>query len=502
MFKGVIVSEQYQAADVILVGAGTMSTTLAMLLSQLDPNIKITIIEQLTEVAKESSDGWNNAGTGHAAYCELNYTPEQKDGSISVDKAFEINAAFEMSLQFWSYLVNKSVLPEPKNFINNAPHKSFVWGAKNVEFLRKRHAALSAHPMFSLMKYSEDPEEIKTWMPLVMQGRDVSEKVAATTMEIGCDVDFGSLTRIMMTHLQALPNVRLLLSHEVNGLSQSREKKWDVRVQNKFEKEQYDVTSKFVFLGAGGAALTMLQHSGIKEASKYGGFPVSGQWLVCHKPEVVEKHFAKVYGLAAVGAPPMSVPHLDTRIIGGQKALLFGPFAGFTTRFLKTGSVFDLLMSIRPKNIGPMLSVARDNFDLTKYLIKEVLQSFDKRIETLKYYYPEANKSDWELADAGKRVQVIKKDAQTGGKLQFGTEVVISEDKTIAALLGASPGASVAVKAMMEIVEACFAKRLSTDQWQAKVKEMIPSYGQSLIEDEALLLKTRKYTLETLQILD
>ena len=494
-------SQQYQSADVILVGAGTMSTTLAMLLSQLDPEIKIIIIEQLGEVAKESSDGWNNAGTGHAAYCELNYTPQQADGSINTSKAFEINAAFELSLQFWSYLVNQSVLPEPKNFINNAPHKSFVWGDENVEFLRKRYEALSAHPMFSLMKFSDDPAEIKSWMPLVMQGRDTTEKVAATTMEIGCDVDFGSLTRTMMRHLQTLPNVRLLLSHEVDRLTQSRDKKWDVRVQNKIEKQSYDVTAKFVFLGAGGAALTMLQESGIKEASQYGGFPVSGQWLVCHKPEVVEQHFAKVYGLAAVGAPPMSVPHLDTRIIDGHKALLFGPFAGFTTKFLKTGSIFDLLMSIRPKNIGPMLSVARDNFDLTKYLIKEVLQSFDKRIETLKHYYPEANKADWELAYAGQRVQVIKKDLKTGGKLQFGTEVVISEDKTIAALLGASPGASVAVKAMMEIVESCFTTQLESEQWQSQIKEMIPSYGRSLIDDHELLKSTREYTVSTLKIL-
>ncbi|BCE02225.1 malate dehydrogenase (quinone) [Marinicellulosiphila megalodicopiae] len=498
--KGVIVSEQYQSADVLLVGAGTMSTTLAMLLTQLDPEIKIIIIEQLGEVAKESSDGWNNAGTGHAAYCELNYTPEQQDGSINTSKAFDINAAFEMSLQFWAYLVNESILPEPHNFINNAPHKSFVWGKKNVEFLRKRHQALSAHPMFSLMKFSEDPQEISKWMPLVMKGRDANEKVAATTMEIGCDVDFGSLTRNMMRHLQALPNVRLLLSHEVDGLWQTREKKWDVRVVNKIEKDEYDVTAKFVFLGAGGAALTMLQQSGIPEAAQYGGFPVSGQWLVCHKPEVVDQHFAKVYGLAAVGAPPMSVPHLDTRIIDGKKALLFGPFAGFTTKFLKTGSVFDLLMSIRPKNIIPMLSVARDNFDLTKYLIKEVLQSFDKRVETLKHYYPEVNKADWELAYAGQRVQVIKKDLNTGGKLQFGTEVVISQDKTIAALLGASPGASVAVKAMLEIVESCFASRFESDQWQEKIKKMIPSYGQSLIDDEALLAKTREYTLKSLNI--
>ncbi|MCJ8311659.1 MAG: malate:quinone oxidoreductase, partial [Pseudomonadales bacterium] len=321
------------------------------------------------------------------------------------------------------------------------------------------------------------------------------------TMEIGCDVDFGSLTREMMRHLQTLPNVRLLLSHSVDKLTQSRDKKWDVRVQNKIEKQSYDVTAKFVFLGAGGAALTMLQESGIKEASQYGGFPVSGQWLVCHKPEIVEQHFAKVYGLAAVGAPPMSVPHLDTRIIDGQKALLFGPFAGFTTKFLKTGSIFDLLMSIRPKNIGPMLSVARDNFDLTKYLVKEVLQSFDKRIETLKHYYPEAVKADWELAYAGQRVQVIKKDSKTGGKLQFGTEVVISEDKTIAALLGASPGASVAVKAMMEIVETCFTTRLESEQWQSKIKEMVPSYGQSLIDDHELLKSTREYTVATLKIL-
>ncbi|KAA0875793.1 malate dehydrogenase (quinone) [Nitrincola tapanii] len=489
-----------RTADVLLVGAGAMSSTLGMLLKQLDPTLKIIMVERLDHVAQESTDGWNNAGTGHAAYCELNYTPQKPDGSIDTTKAFAINSAFELSLQFWSYLVEQKALPEPTNFINTAPHCSFVWGEKNVAFLRKRHELLSAHPMFADMQYSEDPEVIRGWMPLVMQNRKAGEAVAATRVSYGSDVNFGDLSRLMVEHLGHQPDFDLLVSHNVTALKKQPDGRWLVEVKNKADQHVTPITADFVFLGAGGGALPLLQKSGIEEGKGYGGFPVSGQWLVCTKPEIVEEHAAKVYGKAAIGAPPMSVPHLDTRIMNGKKSLLFGPFAGFTTKFLKNGSYMDLIKSVNLGNIGPMLSVGANNMDLTRYLISESLQSHESRVKALRAYFPDAREEDWELSIAGQRVQIIKKNPQGGGKLEFGTEVIISADGTLSALLGASPGASTAVQAMLSIIERCFKDRMESEAWQAKIKEMIPSYGQSLVEDTELLKTVRQRTLSVLQL--
>lgn len=490
-----------KSADVLLVGAGAMSTTLGMLLKQLDPNINIVMVERLGHVAHESTDGWNNAGTGHAAYCELNYTPKLPNGTIDTTKAFAINSAFEISLQFWSYLVKAGALPQPENFIHATPHQSFVWGDENVEFLRKRYEALSQKAQFADMEYSEDPDVLRKWMPLILENRNPMERIAGTRVRYGADVDFGSLARNMSNYLQAQDDFELLLSHTVKDLEQQDDGQWQVELKNTKNGAERTITTKFVFLGAGGGALPLLQLSGIPEGDGYGGFPVSGQWLVCKKPEIVEKHFAKVYGLAPIGAPPMSVPHLDTRIISGQKALLFGPFAGFTTKFLKQGSVLDLPKSLRVNNLVSMLSVGKNNMDLTRYLISEAMQSHEERVDSLRNFYPDAKDDDWELANAGQRVQIIKKDKEKGGgKLEFGTEVISSADHTLAALLGASPGASTAVNTMINIVERCFPERLATQEWQDKIKEMVPSYGQSLTNDDELLKRVRKYTLSTLEL--
>lgn len=489
-----------RTADVLLVGAGAMSSTLGMLLKELDPSLKIIMVERLDHVAQESTDGWNNAGTGHAAYCELNYTPQKPDGSIDTTKAFAINAAFEQSLQFWTYLVEQKALPEPTHFINTAPHCSFVWGEKNVAFLRKRHELLSAHAMFADMEFSEDPEVIREWMPLVMQSRPAGEKIAATRVRYGTDVNFGDLSRLMVEHLGHQPDFDLLVSHNVTSIKKQADGRWLVEVKNKADNHITPITADFVFLGAGGGALPLLQKSGVAEAVGYGGFPVSGQWLVCTRPEIVEQHYAKVYGKAAIGAPPMSVPHLDTRIMNGKKSLLFGPFAGFTTKFLKNGSYMDLIKSLNLGNIGPITGVGLRNMDLTRYLISESLQSHSSRVKALRDYFPDAREEDWELSIAGQRVQIIKKDAQGKGKLEFGTEVIVSADRTLSALLGASPGASTAVPAMLSIIERCFADKLETAEWQAKIKQMVPSYGQSLIEDEALLKQVRERTLSVLEL--
>jgi malate dehydrogenase (quinone) len=474
--------------DVLLVGGGVMSATLGTMLSRLDPSLKIAMAERLGAVALESSDGWNNAGTGHAGYCELNYTPQQADGSVAITRALAINASFEVSLEFWSSLVELGALPSPTHFINRTPHASFVWGEADVAFLRERHAKLSAHHLFEDMQYSEDPETLNEWMPLIMRQRAAGQKLAATQVEYGTDVDFGALTRSMVEALKKQANFELLLNQPVDSLSQQRDGRWRVRMS-----DGKTINAGFVFLGAGGGALPLLQKSGIPESKGYGGFPVSGQWLVCNNPDIAQQHHAKVYGKAPLGAPPMSVPHLDTRIIEGKPALLFGPYAGFTTKFLKRGSFLDLISSVKPDNLKSMLAAGRDNMDLTRYLVGEVFQSHKERMDALRRFFPEAKDGEWTLANAGQRVQVIKH-----GKLEFGTEVVTAADGTLAALLGASPGASVAVQAMINIVERCFRERMQDAGWQLRMKDMIPSYGQSLIENADLLRSVRARTLSTL----
>lgn len=489
-----------RTVDALLVGGGVMSATLATLLLQLDPTMRIVMVERLDEVARESTDGWNNAGTGHAGYCELNYTPQNQQGDITIDRALAINAAFEVSLQYWSYLVERGLLPEPSRFINPAPHESFVWGAKDVDFLRKRHQLLSRHHLFKDMVFSDDPDTIAEWMPLVMQDRPRNQPVAATRVDYGSDVDFGSLTRHMIAALQANEHFDLHLGESVKDLKRDAEGRWHVVLQGRKNRKRQTVVADFVFLGAGGGALPLLQKSGIPEAKGYGGFPVSGQWLVCHDPEIVGLHRSKVYGKAPVGAPPMSVPHLDTRIIDGRPALLFGPYAGFTTKFLKQGSLLDLVASVKAGNLKPMLKAGMHNMDLTRYLVSEVFQSHKSRIASLRDFYPVARQKDWKLAKAGQRVQIIKHCDDKGGKLEFGTEIVAARDGSLAALLGASPGASTSVQAMIEVLEHCFGERIKSEEWRCRMEKMVPSYGKSLVQDAELAMAIRQRTLATLKL--
>jgi malate dehydrogenase (quinone) len=484
--------------DILLVGGGIMSATLGVLLRQLDPTLQIIMVERLDDVALESSDALNNAGTGHAGYCELNYTPQAADGSISIKRALEINAAFETSLQLWASLVESGALPAPTAFINRVPHLSLVFGEKNIAFLRHRHQLLSQHHLFAEMQYSEDATQLKAWMPLMMTSRKADERMAATYIAHGTDVDFGVLTRALVANLKKDPHFDLQTNTQVRNLRKIGEK-WHVSVYNKAAKHSHTINAKFVFLGAGGGALPLLQKSGIPQSKGYGGFPVSGQWLICNNPAVVQQHRAKVYGKAAVGAPPMSVPHLDTRIIDGKPSLLFGPFAGFTTKFLKKGSSLDLAKSLKADNIKAMLGVGKNNIDLTKYLIKEARQTHAQRMETLREFLPQAQSDEWTLAEAGQRVQIIKHCEQNWGKLEFGTEIVTAEDGSLAALLGASPGASVSVQAMLNVLEKCFPEQLEAG-WASRLKTMIPAYGESLIDDASLLRNIRQRTLKTLNI--
>lgn len=472
----------YETVDVVLVGAGIMSATLAVLLKELDPAIKLEVLEMMASGAIESSNPWNNAGTGHAGLCELNYTPESADGSIDIKKSVTINTQFEESKQFWAYLVEKGRFGSPKSFINPVPHLSFVRGQKGIDYLKKRFDALTAHHAFAEMEYTEDRATMAEWMPLMMPGRDPSEPIAATRVMAGTDVNFGTLTKSLLDHLGQQEDAKVTCSQKVVGLKRNAQG-WRVSVKDQQNGNSREIQAKFVFLGAGGAALPLLQMSGIPEGKGFGGFPVSGQWLRCDNPDVVKQHQAKVYSQAAVGSPPMSVPHLDTRVVDGKTSLLFGPYAGFSTKFLRHGSFLDLPLSVRPNNIGPMLAVARDNFDLTRYLVKEVLQSEEQRLETLRGFYPEAKASDWRLEMAGQRVQIIKKDPKNGGILQFGTELVAAEDGSIAALLGASPGASVTVSIMLDLIQRCFGEQVKSAQWSSKLNEIFPAMGKVLASD-------------------
>lgn len=494
--------EPEKTVDVVLIGAGVMSATLGTYLNELQPDWSIDIYERLDRVAGESSNAWNNAGTGHSAFCELNYTPETADGGIDISKAIAINESFEISKQFWATQVEREVLSEPKRFINNAPHMSFVWGDENVEYLRKRHAALQHSNLFRGMEFSEDHAQIAQWVPLVMEGRDPQQKVAATRMAIGTDVNFGEITRQLIDSLIGQDKASLHLEHEVRGLQRNADGTWRVTVADlaKGGAEQ-SVNARFVFIGAGGGALKLLQKSGIEEAEGYAGFPVGGQFLMTRNQEVVAQHLAKVYGKASVGSPPMSVPHLDTRVIDGETVLLFGPFATFSTKFLKNGSLLDMFSAMTTDNFLPMVNAGMDNWSLSTYLMGQLMLSQEERMASLREYFPQARDEDWELITAGQRVQIIKKDPEKGGVLQFGTEVVTSADGSISALLGASPGASTAAPIMLHLIEKAFAKEVATPEWQARLKEIIPSYGQKLNDDLALTNRIRQWSSERLGLL-
>ncbi|EHI0959519.1 malate dehydrogenase (quinone) [Escherichia coli] len=491
-------ASEEQETDVLLIGGGIMSATLGTYLRELEPEWSMTMVERLEGVAQESSNGWNNAGTGHSALMELNYTPQNADGSISIEKAVAINEAFQISRQFWAHQVERGVLRTPRSFINTVPHMSFVWGEDNVNFLRARYAALQQSSLFRGMRYSEDHAQIKEWAPLVMEGRDPQQKVAATRTEIGTDVNYGEITRQLIASLQKKSNFSLQLSSEVRALKRNDDNTWTVTVADLKNGTAQNIRAKFVFIGAGGAALKLLQESGIPEAKDYAGFPVGGQFLVSENPDVVNHHLAKVYGKASVGAPPMSVPHIDTRVLDGKRVVLFGPFATFSTKFLKNGSLWDLMSSTTTSNVMPMMHVGLDNFDLVKYLVSQVMLSEEDRFEALKEYYPQAKKEDWRLWQAGQRVQIIKRDAEKGGVLRLGTEVVSDQQGTIAALLGASPGASTAAPIMLDLLEKVFGDRVSSPQWQATLKAIVPSYGRKLNCDVAATERELQYTSEVL----
>ena len=485
--------------DIILIGAGIMSTTLGSFLKNLEGGWTIKLFERLDVPANESSHETNNAGTGHAALCELNYTVEQPDGSIDIEKAKSINEQFEISKQFWSFLVKNNHIQDPSAFIRPLPHISFVTGKENVDYLKRRFDVLSIHHMFQGMDYTEDKNIMKEWIPLMMEGRSPDEPVAASKINSGTDVNFGELTRRLAKNIESHENAAVFYQHEVLNLRQLDNGKWEAEVRDlNTNKIEYHIAD-YIFIGAGGHAIPLLQNTGIPESKHLGGFPISGAFLVCNNPEVVHRHNAKVYGKEPHGTPPMTVPHLDRRYVGSKESLLFGPFAAIGPKFLKNGSNLDLFKSIKTDNLLTMMSAGVKNLPLVKYSIQQVLMRKDDRMQELRRFVPDAKDEDWDLHIAGKRVQVIKDTEEHGrGFIQFGTEVVSSEDNSMIALLGESPGASVSVSVALEVFKKSFPEYI--EKWDAKLKEMIPSYGQSLIEDSELLLEIRQMTAADLKL--
>jgi malate dehydrogenase (quinone) len=483
--------------DVALIGGGIMSATLGTLLKQLEPDWDIKIFERLSDVGLESSNPWNNAGTGHSALCELNYTPQRADGSIDISSAVKVNEQFQVSRQFWSHLLKVGALPDPSAFISSTPHMSFVWGADNVEYLRKRFDAMKDHPLFQGMEFSDDASVIRGWAPLLIPGRSKNQPIAATRVAAGTDVDFGSLTHLLIDYLKT-NGAELITEQRVTNLTRQKGL-WRISTRHTVGHTPESYTARFVFVGAGGYALNLLQKSGIKEIRGFGGFPVSGEFLRTDNQELVAKHQAKVYGKAAIGSPPMSVPHLDTRVVDGASSLMFGPYAGFSPKFLKSGSWFDLFKSIRWHNLIPMVAAGASNLSLVSYLIGQLVASKKTKFAALQEFFPEGKPEDWYSITAGQRVQVIKKDAKKGGVLQFGTEVVAAADGSIVGLLGASPGASTAVPIMLGLIEKCFPDRI--EAWRPALKSMVPSLGLQLADDVKLANKTMDSTAKVLEIL-
>lgn len=489
-----------EPVDVVLIGGGIMSATLGTYLQELEPAWNIHLYERLDQVAEESSNAWNNAGSGHSAFMELNYTPEV-EGQVQIERATKVTEQFEVSRQFWSHQVEAGILGEPDSFIQTVPHIAVVWGEDDVDFLDKRYQAMTQNPLYAGMEYSEDPAELAEWMPLVMAGHEDSDTpVAATRMQMGTEVNYGAQTRQMVESLAQSDHFKLGLSSEVRGLERNDDNTWKVTVADLVNGGETSVDSRYVFIGAGGAALLLLQESGIPEAEAYAGFPVSGQFLYTTNPDVVAQHDVKAYGKAGEGSPPMSVPHLDRRDLDGEPALFFGPFAAVSTKFLKEGSWTDLFNSLTLHNTWPVAEVGMDNFNLVRYLVGQVLMSDDDRFEALQQYYPEANQDDWALWTAGQRVQIIKEDPEKGGVLQFGTEVVASQDGTMSALLGASPGASTAPSIMLNLLDRVFPEQMASTEWQQTLTDIVPSYGQRLAENPDLLSEVRAFTAQTLQL--
>ena len=462
-----------------------MSATTAVLLKRVEPRLRISLIEATTDLATEASDGWNNAGTGHAGLCELSYTPHRApDGSVPIERAIKIFEQFEHSKQFWSSLVEHDIVGDPNDFIHSVPHLCFLAGGDGVEFLKARHTALQGHHFFRDMDWTSDPAEIQRWIPLVMEGR--ANGPVAATKGLGTEVNFGLLARRMGKWLSQQEGCQIISGSQVTRLRRGTDD-WRVEIRNTATKEVDALRARFVFIGAGGGSVPLLQSTGLPEFRGLGGFPIGGQWLVCDEPSVVARHDAKVYGATPASAPSLGAGHLDLRRLDGRRQLMFGPFASWTTRFLKhSGRSSDLLRSLRTDNYLTLLRAGVRNRALVRYLIAQGLQSMEHRLNALRNFFPLARTEDWRLIDAGIRVQTIKRADR--GAIYFGTEVVSSQDRTLSALLGASPGASVAVSIALEVIRTNFSHLLTDAAGRQRMKQLITTYDQDLKSPENAML--------------
>lgn len=478
------------ASDVAIVGGGIMSATLAVMLKEVAPELSVRVLEADTELAREASDGWNNAGTGHAGLCEISYTPSRgTDGRVGIDRAVEVCEQFEHSKQFWAHAVTSGIVERADAFVRPVPHICFVEGAQDVSFLQARHAALSGHHFFRTQRLTSDPEEIRAWAPLVMEGRRPGP-VAATWSGGGTEVDYGTLARRLLGWLARQDGCSVETGCHVQAIRRDHAG-WRLAIDRGSAGDASEQRARFVFVGAGGGTLRLLQSAGLPEAAGMACFPIGGQWLICDDPAIVGRHAAKVYGTTPPSSPALGAGHLDIRWFDGRPHLLFGPFASWTTRFLtRTGRWTDLPRSLRAGNLVTLLQVAARNQSLVRYLIAEGLQGMGRRMAALRRFYPAARPEDWRLVQAGIRVQTIH--AADRGRISFSTQVFSSTDRSLAALLGASPGASVAADIALETIRSCLPDLLVSPDAQERMRRMIPTYAESLREPSAAGLFARE----------
>ncbi|NMT64961.1 malate:quinone oxidoreductase [Marinobacter orientalis] len=453
--------------NVIIIGAGIMGTTFATLAKEMVPDLDITILERLDGPGEGNSSAFWNAGTGHEANCELNYTPVDEE-VISVEKALKIHAQFNVAKQFWAYLIEKGAIKDPTTFINQTKHCTIV-SEPAIQELKLRFKEMSAHHFFEHMRYSEDFDEIKSWIPYTMEERPRHEKMAATVIETGTDVNFGALTEQMAEYAVNDLGVRIEYGTHVRRVHRSPTGRWVIEAVSKGVPVQHK--ADVLFVGAGGGAFPLLKRSHLPFRSRFAGFPVGGRFLQAQISEEQARYYtAKTYGKAKVGAPPMSVPHLDLRVVDGKHYLLFGPFASFKPVLERGRGFFDYLTSIRLHDIPGLLNVALEHFPLVKYLVSESFKGEKSMFEELDSFAPGLSKKfDWKPIAAGQRVQIIK-----DGDLQMGTEIVVSKDKTYGTLLGASPGASVSPEVMLRCLEQLLPSIFSKEEARKKKQEMFP----------------------------
>ncbi|KZX75231.1 malate:quinone oxidoreductase [Oleiphilus sp. HI0009] len=464
--------------DVVIIGAGIMGVTFAHIAKTVDPKLNITILERLDQAAGSNSSVFNNAGTGHEANCELNYTPVDEE-VISVEKALDIHAQFNVAKQYWANLVKNGIIKDPESFIHPTKHCTLV-NEDSINLLHMRYKEMASHHFFDEMKLSEDFDEIQSWIPLTMEGRSRHQKMAATRVDHGTDVNFESITKQLAQHMENEQSADIQYNTHVKRVHKSPSGSWLIECEQNGVAKQ--VRADKLFVGAGGGAFPILKASHLPAGRRFSGFPVGGRFLAAEiDKEVAQSYGAKTYGKAAVGAPPMSVPHLDLRVADGKYYLLFGPFATFSPILEKGRGIVEFIRMVHLHDIPNLLNVAREHFPLVTYLFKETFKGESAMLKTLDEFAPGlSNKFNWKVVQAGQRVQIIK-----DGDLQMGTEIVTSEDLSYGTLLGASPGASVSPEVMLRCVKTLFPKIVKKEAAQERLKTLFDETDVDVLIEDA-----------------